>query len=141
MSAISRALSFGESEYRRLCDPDTLATFSATVCFFVGSIDAPQFLQNFDPASTSAGSRGAVSRGYARAHAKTQVEPPDEGGRHGGRPAGAQAAQGAIACGDVTSRCGGSVALGRASCRWQKTIGQAARTCRPPVVISPSKSP
>jgi hypothetical protein len=32
-------------------------------------------------------------RGYARAHAKTQVEPPDEGGRHGGRPAGAQAEQ------------------------------------------------
>jgi hypothetical protein len=39
-------------------------------------------------------------RGYARAPAKTQVEPPDERGRHGGRPAGAQAedAPGAIAC-------------------------------------------
>src|SRR6516164_4542518 len=38
-------------------------------------------------------SRHAVPGGYARAHAKTQAEPPDEGGRHGGRPAGAQAEQ------------------------------------------------
>jgi hypothetical protein len=38
-----------------------------------------------------AASRGAVPGGYARAQA--QVEPPDEGSRHGGRPAGAQVEQ------------------------------------------------
>jgi len=52
------------------------------------------------------GSRGAVPGGYARAQAKAQVEPPDEGGRHGGRPAGAQAeeAQGAVACEHLISQ-------------------------------------
>ena len=82
------------------------------------------------------------SYGAARARASETKEPADARDGRRGPPEGAQAAQGAIACGDVTSRCGGSVALRRAaSCRWQKTIGQAARTCRPPVVISPSKSP
>src|SRR5262245_41098299 len=67
-------------------------------------------------------------------------KPGDARGGRRGPPEGAQAAQGAIACGDVTSRCGGSAALRRAaSCRWQKTIGQPARTCRPPSSSVPPK--
>src|SRR5262249_46894639 len=81
---------------------------------------------------------GRRSYGAARARASQTKEPTDARGGRRGPPEGAQAAQGAIACGDVTLRCGGSVARRRAaSCRWQRTIGQAERTCRPPIIITP----
>src|SRR5262245_7849500 len=56
------------------------------------------------------------------------------------RPRERQAAQGVIACGDVTSRCGGSVALRRAaSCRWQRNraASRAPRHLRSARISSP----
>src|SRR5262249_42680884 len=52
----------------------------------------------------ASGSRGTAHRGYARAKVSAQAEPADDRGRHRGRPAGAQAAQGATAIGRVIAR-------------------------------------
>src|SRR5215469_3094064 len=53
MSAISCPSSSGGSAYRRLLDPRTVSTLLPCISVLVRSKGAPQFLQNFDPGSTS----------------------------------------------------------------------------------------
>src|SRR5262249_4898874 len=83
---------------------------------------------------------GRRSYGNARARASQTKEPADARGGHRGPPEGAQAARGVIACGDVTSRCGGWVALRRAaSCRWQRNRAGRKDLSGPPSSSAPPK--